>query len=633
MSGNSKRKILQFENSDPTKDMLNTARDLEIMEQPVGGGIIYYTPDSDERFTSSSFIYQNFQTTAHFEPKVEYPDQDNKETAFKAQIDINYNFLAKLYEEFLNEIPEGRIPSFYNLLNEKLFGDSGQNRFDGQSMFDKPAELIKITQEADPEDITFTFPNKFGASISQLLGYSDVSTYLKSFNSFKNQFPFYTEISIDTHKYERNNSTFNGIIEENNLFQPLVNSLNSQAEFLSSEVDTITSFGDMTETLSIKSTLLPNSLIPETIKPLFRKLAKEKRLEYEDIINNRPCYSEVIGYGIYKYDISATNPNPIDVIYVPNFDDVKLQIIDNKIKYGSFYSYKITLIVMVLGNEITFKNRTRNPSNGRYELEFDNMQLLKLFEIDSTRYENILLDAPPIEPDVEIVPFISVDTKFKINLATAIGKKEEVFIPFNQTEKDQIDMIKMAQDRYSGQKVLFKSEEPSEYFLLYRLENPPSSYSDFIDAESRAISKTEESSAGSIDETVKPNTKYYYTFRAVDYHGHVSNPSPVYQIELVNDNGLIYPNIQIYSFEQKISVEPVKDFRRYLYLAPAYPQKKLNFQGSNLESYNSEEQIKKNIILGTGTNSLWDKKFKVRIRSKSTGRMLDLNVIFAVNKD
>ena len=38
-----------------------------------------------------------------------------------------------------------------------------------------------------------------------------------------------------------------------------------------------------------------------------------------------------------------------------------------------------------------------------------------------------------------------------------------------------------------------------------------------------------------MEDFLEPNKKYFYTFRAVDVHGKVSNPSQVYQLEISFD--------------------------------------------------------------------------------------------------
>ena len=45
---------------------------------------------------------------------------------------------------------------------------------------------------------------------------------------------------------------------------------------------------------------------------------------------------------------------------------------------------------------------------------------------------------------------------------------------------------------------------------------------------------------------VEPNKKYYYTFRTMNFAKQMSNPSPIYEIELQSDEGFKTAVIQEY---------------------------------------------------------------------------------------
>ena len=57
-----------------------------------------------------------------------------------------------------------------------------------------------------------------------------------------------------------------------------------------------------------------------------------------------------------------------------------------------------------------------------------------------------------------------------------------------------------------------------------------------------------------------PNTKYYYTFRCVDFHGAFSNPTSIYEVEMVDDGGSVYPLINSYHPEDVATVDGTNNF-------------------------------------------------------------------------
>ena len=64
---------------------------------------------------------------------------------------------------------------------------------------------------------------------------------------------------------------------------------------------------------------------------------------------------------------------------------------------------------------------------------------------------------------------------------------------------------------------------------------------------------------------IEQNKKYYYIARGIDYHQNRSNPTPIYEVEIINDNGLIIPNINLFDFEKDDQAYVLeKEIKRYL---------------------------------------------------------------------
>jgi hypothetical protein len=66
-----------------------------------------------------------------------------------------------------------------------------------------------------------------------------------------------------------------------------------------------------------------------------------------------------------------------------------------------------------------------------------------------------------------------------------------------------------------------------------------------------------------------------------------------------------------------------------LHITPSPTQISINTEQSGLVG--SSTAFDKNIVLGPNENSLWGKKFKIRLKSKTSGKIVDFNLTFEQN--
>jgi hypothetical protein len=122
--------------------------------------------------------------------------------------------------------------------------------------------------------------------------------------------------------------------------------------------------------------------------------------------------------------------------------------------------------------------------------------------------------------------------------------------------------------------------------------------------------------------------KYYYTFRVVDNHNHISNPTPIYRVELVNNSGAIFPIVEVVDFLQDIKKKmPSKTCKKYIKIKPSFVQSMINEDKTGITNVSSVDGLK-NVFLGVKDESVWGKNIKIRLVSKNTGKKVDINLSF-----
>ena len=412
------------------------------------------------------------------------------------------------------------------------------------------------------------------------------------------------------------------------------------------------------------------------------KTYKKHHRTYQDLLDGKPAYTEDIAYKISKY---AKKPGQEDDKYilsqniiVPNTSDINLfNYIDTQLKYGTdmIYKYKIYAIKIVFGCQYQYFWPDLDDEFGKLDLAFLSDASMasgspptaaelgaadvhqgsvsatgiarlghtgliedtdaeggvkgwtadlgvtihpKVVMLEDLFYESpeiIISDHPPVAPDANIVPYRGKSDKILILLNGMMDTYRDYPIEILPTDASNFDFIKRAQ-LTPDKKIKFSSDDPVKSFQIFRTKNKPSSYTDFelysTIAETHIVDK------------VKPNQKYYYTFRAIDGHGHISNPTAVYEVELIDDHGSVKPLIRIFNFEEPKYFEAIKECQKYLMIKPNLKQLYYNPKKGMAD----HSQLIDYMFNGSSDTGLV-RMFKLRITSKSTGKKIDLNIKFS----
>ena len=367
---------------------------------------------------------------------------------------------------------------------------------------------------------------------------------------------------------------------------------------------------------------------------------------YQDILNGVLAYNEILFYRIEKFKHNQDGSkslvqNIFKQVRAPGRKDVGFTdfhniFIDTQVKYGEKYSYEIYAICFVLGNKYRFtsyesqpvdhdKSPHKEPDNRyvyRTETELDPV----IIEIPYYKSKIVsVLDKPPMPPGYDIVPYKDKSDTVLINFESGFGSDVAVPIPIAE-EEDYSDFPTV--DEAGG--IEFATDDMVSSFRVYRLDTPPTSYADFANG---SIFETA-GNATSFKDNIQANKTYYYTFKSVDGHGHLSNPTVVMSVELVNQDGMIYPIIEEYQMSPLMYKALKKDCQKYIHIKPAPDQATMSEQSINkMKAFLSgdtdlEGNLQDFSFPGIKEHSLIGREFKVRIKSKKSGKIVDINLSF-----
>jgi hypothetical protein len=192
----------------------------------------------------------------------------------------------------------------------------------------------------------------------------------------------------------------------------------------------------------------------------------------------------------------------------------------------------------------------------------------------------------------------------------------------------------------------YKKDDPTTSFQIFRTTVRPTSYTDFNTEQNphativSNVSYGKQSDGASLVDDIEPNKKYYYCFRSLDVHNNFSNPTHVFEVEMMDNDGQVYIIIKTIEFIMGPQRSPSKVGRRFIYIEPSIANLTLESTniilgpGQTLDSITPEDVPPDNILGATDANpppddeKVWDKQYKIRVTSTKTSRKFDLNLTF-----
>jgi len=269
--------------------------------------------------------------------------------------------------------------------------------------------------------------------------------------------------------------------------------------------------------------------------------------------------------------------------------------------------------------------------------------------LDYSSHLAIVLDKPPVPPNIKIVPFVGVNNKVLLLLNSSTGEYlarpvvildsdadaiANQYVSLTGTPINPADVREEIQNPASALKLQYKNDDPISKYEVFRLTTKPTSYEDFnttsnpYDIVSGEVTMRKKSSAAFLIDDIEPNTKYYYCVRAVDVHNNFSNPTHVFEVEMADNDGQVYLILKTILFDAP-NADTIKTGKKFIYIEPSARNMdipSMPLPGSSVDDIPNTTAP----LFGAldGGNTCWGKTFKVRLTSKKSNKKIDLNILF-----
>lgn len=362
-------------------------------------------------------------------------------------------------------------------------------------------------------------------------------------------------------------------------------------------------------------------------------------------------YAPYVGMSSIGYLLEKTDPNTGVVYqsqYVNETDSQQnagagykdsFVILDSQIKYGKSYVYKLKQLVS--STEIQY-------SYGQIEFIFspDSFSMVNIeFSLSELDYNNKLqeieiakqtsptlafIDIPPNPTWLEIYPYRGVNNKISlvfrdISFFDFVQQKiiSKAFWSDGWASAKNYYMKNAKIDPNSiSPETAFFTDQYVDKILIYRLEGKkPTKLTDFNEVH-EVVNVLEDGRMKVLE--IEPNVQYYFATKSVTLTGLESYLSQVYSVQVVDDGGTIFPLVEIIELEEppprrKKSKEFTSAFRIQPALLQQAPNPSTNDVGYLTPTVFSDSEETRTA-------------YKVRVTSKKTGRKIDFNVIYKIDK-
>ena len=605
----------------------------------------------DTQFLDHTFFFNQPTVLNNFVKNFHHPQYEDNTKSYASNQLLNYNLISYPHNVELiqnighivtdyDQIPTSDLPisvlmdQFPNRI-ANYTGSVSQIDLKQRNIFD----LDTFRNNKTKEDFPYYYEKQFSNSVFTA-GPPTIATYLRFYRKLKNLFQ---SIKSDLFFSNRSFRVERELIQ-GKIYDALGLLTSTSISNFTEGVDELFLLSENEINHSNASDRFANQIDSIRFLSVMRQFIDIKSRGITEIFENQNCQQFLLGYKIEKYlDNDATQP-------IQTYYTIENNFIDTQLKYGRKYIYKTKVLVGIFGSSYSYsglqvsneENILDAPTTEKYwaKVNVEVIPSFKILEYEIDSHETAFVDTPMLIPhvttygakDKPIVNFL-----FQPRLFT-MGDFGNLDLPpvgqLSEADRRIADLYGLVGDLRSA----------NDYFTgiyeIYRLDKPPERKEDFADAFLTTVDESVDS--GNLDVTghpiktinvdyarftdfIIPNRKYYYAFRTLTYHGTPSQLTEPVEIELQKDSDEYKIVVKQYRYPVLVDYSYQRKAKRLIRILPNI--ERLLF---------SKEEDKNNWELDSGSlvsNLGGSKTFKIRVTSKHTGKKMDLNVTFRLNKD
>lgn len=377
------------------------------------------------------------------------------------------------------------------------------------------------------------------------------------------------------------------------------------------------------------SQMMINASMISMLQDIKKNFAKRT---FQEVLDSKTSNSDIVAYKLIKRSLTAKG-EPLKVLYFKPTDKDTIRFIDTQLKYDRNYVYELYALTVVYGNKYLYKNdyysndvqKKNDIENGFYSFTVENESSIQLAELPYISFEGTVIEYPTNKPLVQVS---NIDNSVKLHIEQSNDAFEKP--EYLETKDVEVyDKVLKSQEN-NEEKVYFSSNIKPTKLQVYRLSFKPKTYLDFNGRLTKVVDL--EKPEITLFDKLNDNKKYYYCFRYLNSHNVPSNPSLVYEVEIVNESGIRYLRMKQHDLKPVVVKNYFKDMKRYVLIKPALNQTIIS---NDLEKLVEDLKNSNNypIDLGVSEKKVWDRDYKLRIRSKDTGKILEFDFKFTVDKN